>query len=68
MDAKTFRQNFFGELDVYTVSKYLPYRLLVNYKEEYGNLMVEKPGRDYLNQESKINIINNGTNRGQPYG
>lgn len=40
-----------------------PYEIFLNYKEEKSRFTMEKPGRQHLSQEIKVNIINNGTNR-----
>lgn len=47
---------------IYIVSKYLPSKMLINYKGEISKFPVEKPGRHHLPQVVKINIINNETN------
>lgn len=47
---------------MYIVSKYLPHKILTSYN---GNFTVNKSRREHLNQMTKGNITNNGTNQNQ---
>lgn len=42
--------------------KVLPYKILIT-KRRKSNFIVEKPDRQQLNQVTKVNTINNGTNQ-----
>lgn len=47
---------------IYIVLKYLPTKMLINYKGQMSKFTVERPGRHHLNQVVKANTINNATN------
>lgn len=55
MDAKTSRKEFDEEQDIESF-KVSAHKLLINYKWEYRNFTMEKPGRYHIKQVIKVSI------------
>ena len=56
-DAKINRQNY--KKQNVRIVKISVHKTLINNKGKYSNFAVKKPGRYYLGQATKVNIISN---------
>lgn len=52
--------------DIHIQIQSISSQIIVNNKEKSSNFIVEKPGRNFLNQLIKVSITKNGTNQNSP--
>jgi len=60
VDTKTSRKEFDEEQDIDSF-KVSAHKFLINYKGEYSNFTMEKPGRYHLKQVIKVSITGDET-------